>query len=388
MKSFFRSKGFREFLRIVLAVTIGLTLGFIITLFVSEDPVGAYKAFLFGPLTRLNRVGDWLEESLTLILLGLAVCIVFNASQWYIGVEGQMVLGALASACVALYVPLPPFPRILLAFLAAMVVGALWGLIPAVLKAYYNANELVTSLMLNTIALKLFEYVLKDFIMHEKSRSVSSDMIGKEFRLGTFIPNWPFLSNIRDMWMKQTNVTVMVYVVIAAVIVVYYMLYKTPFGYELRTVGLNPKFARYGGINVNRTIILSIMISGVFAGLAGVHLSLAIHNRLISNMTSGLGFEGINIAILAGNNPLGVPIAGLLYGYLRAGADVMERSSDVSRELVYVIQAMVLLLVTAERLLPTIKARRADRDENDENNKGTNGGATHPLKEEGDTHVI
>lgn len=385
MKSFFKSDGFREFLRIVLAVTIGLTLGFIITLFVSEDPIGAYKAFLLGPLTRLNRIGDWLEESLTLILLGLTICIVFNASQWYIGVEGQMILGAMASACVALYVPLPPLPRIILAFLAAMIVGALWGLIPALLKAYYNANELVTSLMMNTVALKLFEYILKNFIMHEKSRSVSSDLIEKEFRLPTLIPDWPFLAGLRETWAKQTDVTVMVFVVIAAVIAVYYLLYKTPFGYELRTVGLNPKFARYGGINVNRTIILAIMVSGIFAGIAGVHLSLAIHNKLISNMTSGLGFEGINIAILAGNNPLGVPIAGLLYGYLRAGSDVMERSSDVSRELVFVIQALVLLLVTAERLLPTIQKKLADRKENKDNDNGNNKNAKQ-LKE-GESHV-
>ncbi len=143
MKSFLKSKGFREFLRIALALFIGLGLGFIITLFVSEDPVGAYKAFLLGPLSRLNRIGDWLEESLTLILLGLTICIVFNASQWYIGVEGQMVLGAMAAGCIALYVPLPPAPRILLAFLAAMLVGALWGLYPPLLKAYNNATVLV-----------------------------------------------------------------------------------------------------------------------------------------------------------------------------------------------------------------------------------------------------
>jgi simple sugar transport system permease protein len=385
MKAFLKSKGFREFLRIALALFIGLGLGFIITLFVSEDPINAYKAFLLGPLSRLNRIGDWLEESLTLILLGLTICIVFNASQWYIGVEGQMILGAMAAGCVSLYVPLPPAPRILLAFLAAMAVGALWGLVPALLKAYYNANELVTSLMLNTIALKLFEYVLKNFIMDEKSRSVSSEYIGEQYRLGTFIPNLPFLQNIRELWIKQTSVTVMVYVVIAAVIVVYYLLYKTPFGYELRMVGLNGKFARYGGINVNRAVIMSIMVSGIFAGLAGVHITLAIHNRLISNMTSGLGFEGINIAILASNNPLGVPIAGLLYGYLRAGSDVMERSSDVSRELVFVIQAMVLLLVTAERLLPVARIRIAENQDSDNGKNGDNNAKQ--IKEEGESHV-
>ena len=228
MKSFFKSKGFRELIRIIMAVSIGLLLGFIITCFVSKDPVGAYKAFLLGPLSRMNRIGDWLEESTTLILLGLVICIVFGASQWYIGVEGQMVLGAMAAGCVALYVPLPPFPRILLSFIAAMTVGALWGLIPALLKAYYNANELVTSLMMNTIALKIFEWILKDFIMTPKSRSISSEFIDKAYRLPSFVPNLPFLHSIRELWEKQTSVTVMVYIVIASVIVVYYLLYKTP----------------------------------------------------------------------------------------------------------------------------------------------------------------
>jgi len=370
MKNFLKSKGFREVLRILLALLIGLTLGFIITLFVSDDPIAAYKAFLFGPVSRLNRIGDWLEESLTLILLGLAVCIVFSASQWYIGVEGQMVLGALVSGVVVLFVPLPPVWRITLAFIAAMAVAFVWAIIPAILKAYLNANELVTSLMLNTVALKLFEYLLKNFIMPEKARSLSSDMIPDELRLPSFIPNLPIFTEVRELWMKQTSVTVMVYVIIAAVIFAYFLLYKTSFGYELRTVGSNKKFARFGGINVNRTIVLSMTVSGIFAGLAGVHLSLAIYNRVMMGMSFGLGFEGINIAILAGNNPLAVPIAALLYGYLRAGADVMERTSDVSRELVVVIQALVLLLVTAERLLPTIQRRISDqREENNNNNK-------------------
>ena len=376
MKKFFESPRVRSVLRILLALLIGLTLGFIVTLFVSDEPIEAYRAFLFGPLTRLNRIGDWLEESLTLILLGLAICIVFSASQWYIGVEGQMVLGAMAAGTIVLFVPLPPFPRIVLAFAGAILIAFIWALVPALLKAYLNANELVTSLMLNAVALKLFEYLLKNFIMPEKSRSLSSEMIPDNLRLPSVIPNWPFLSGLRELWMKQTNVSIMVYVIIAAVIFAYYLLYKTPFGYELRTVGSNKEFARCGGINVNKTIVLSMMVSGIFAGLAGVHLALAIYNRVLMGMSFGLGFEGINIAILAGNNPLSVPLASLLYGYLRAGADVMERSSDVSRELVVVIQALVLLLVTAERLLPTIQRRIEEKIENgnggeSNNKKGT-----------------
>jgi len=373
MKNFLRSKGFREFLRVIIALAIGLTFGFIITLFVSSEPVEAYKSFLLGPLTRLNRIGDWLEDSLTLVLVGLAMCIVFTAGQWYIGAEGQLILGALISGVVILFVPLPPALRITLAFVAAAVVGFLWAVIPAYLKAYLNASELITSLMLNTIAIKAFEYLLKYYIMPEGSRTMTSARVPVELRLPTFIPDLPFLSSIRELWMKQTSVSIIVYVVIAAVIAAYYLLYKTPFGYELRILGSNKKFARYGGVNINRTVLLAMTVSGIFAGIAGTHMTLAIHNRLIVGMSSGMGFNGINIAVLSRLNPLLVPISSLLYGYMRAGAEVMERTTDVSRELVMVIQAVILLLVTAERLMPTIQQRIA-REKNNNNNGKIKGG--------------
>jgi len=208
MKNFLRSKGFREFLRVIIALAIGLTFGFIITLFVSSEPVEAYKSFLLGPLTRLNRIGDWLEDSLTLVLVGLAMCIVFTAGQWYIGAEGQLILGALISGVVILFVPLPPALRITLAFVAAAVVGFLWAVIPAYLKAYLNASELITSLMLNTIAIKAFEYLLKYYIMPEGSRTMTSARVPVELRLPTFIPDLPFLYSIRELWMKQTSVSI------------------------------------------------------------------------------------------------------------------------------------------------------------------------------------
>lgn len=375
MKTFLKSKRFREFLRIVLAISIGLGLGFIITCFVSKDPVGAYKAFLFGPLSQLNRTGDWLEESTTLVFLGLAVAFVFTAKQFYIGVEGQMLLAALVSGAVVLYAPLPPVLRILMAFLAGAATGFVWGIIPALIKAYLNASELVSSLMMNTIAMKLFEYLLSTYLQLPKVSGIMSELFPKEVRLGSVIPNLPFLAETRALWEKQTSVNVMVYIAIVAVIFAYLLLFKTPFGYELRMVGSNDKFARYGGINVNRIIILSITISGIFAGLAGVHVALGIHHRIILNMSAGLGFEGINIAILSYNNPLAVPLVSLLYGYLRAGADVMERTTDVSRELVTIVQAAVLLLVTAERLLPVIQQRISDKDEETHN------------KEKGETNV-
>lgn len=375
MKTFLKSKGFREFLRVVLALSIGLGLGFIITCFVSKDPVGSYKVFLFGPLSQLNRIGDWLEESTTLVFLGLAVAIVFSAKQFYIGVEGQMILAALVSGVVVLYAPFPPVTRIILAFLAGSVTGFVWGIIPAYVKAYLNASELVSSLMMNTIALKLFEYLLSNYLQLPKVSGIMSELFPKDVRLGSVIPNLPFLAETRALWEKQTSVTVMVYVAIAAVFLAYLLIFKTPFGYELRMVGSNDKFARYGGVNVKRIIMLSICFSGIFAGLAGVHVALGIHHRIVMNMSAGLGFEGVNIAILSFNNPLIVPFASLLYGYLRAGADVMERTTDVSRELVTIVQAAVLLLITAERLLPVIQQRVTTQDDEEH------------LQEKGETNV-
>ena len=349
----------REFLRIVVAVVAALLLGFIVTLFVSDDPVGAYREFLLGPVSRLNRFGDWIEESITLIFVGLAVAVVFKAEQFSLGAEGQLLLGATAAGTVALFVPLPGLLRIPLALLAAMTVGFLWGLIPGYLKAYLQANEIVSTLMLNAIALKIYDYLLTYHFKPENAGYTASDFFPPEGVLPSFVP--PFLTDLYKLFSSQTNITIALYLMIIAAFVVYFIMFRTAFGYELRMLGANIKFARYGGVDTKKAIVLAMAVSGIFAGLAGAHLAMGIHTKLILNISLGLGFEGIVVSLLARNNPLGVPFAGLAYGYLRAGADIMERSSDVSREMVLVIQAIIILLVTAERLLPMMQARMAAR---------------------------
>ena len=323
--------------------TVGaaLLLGFIITLFVSKQPVEAYRSFLLGPLMRINRIGNWIEESITLILLGLAVCLVFNARQFSLGAEGQFYLGALASGLVGLYLDLPAVLHILLAVIAAAAAGFLWGLVPGMLKAYLNANEIVSSLMLNAIAVRIYNLILTYELKPPDVGYIVSDYFKPTALLPRIIPN--------------TRVTTAVFWPIVGVIVVYLLMYRTPFGYALRMTGANIKFAHYGGIDTKRVIYLTMAISGIFAALAGAHTGMGIHQRVILNIGSGLGFEGIVVSLLARNNPLLVPLTGLLYGYLRAGADIMERSSDVTRELVMVIQAIIILLVTAEGFLSFLR---------------------------------
>jgi general nucleoside transport system permease protein len=368
----------REFLRILLAITISLGLGFIITLLVSEDPIGAYRAFLTGPVSRINRAGEWIKEAITLTLLGLSVALVFKAQLFSLGAEGQMLLGALVSGTIALFVPLPAILRIPLALIAAMVVGGLFGALPGYLKAHLNANEIVSTLMLNAIALRVYDYFLIFHIKPEGAGYNASDFFPKEGVLPTFIPNLPFLADAYELFSRRANITIMLYIAIVVVILIWYLMYRTPFGYELRMLGANIKFARYGGIDTKRTVLLTFAISGVVAGLAGSYLGMGIHQKLIANITIGIAFEGIVVALLARNNPVAVPFAALAYGYLRAGADIMERSSDVSREMVLVIQAIIILLVTAERVLPIIQQRvSAIR----ENNKAT-------APEEGGQNVV
>jgi general nucleoside transport system permease protein len=362
----------RELLRISLAMFISLALGFIITLLVSEDPIAAYQAFLTGPVSRLNRAGEWIKESITLTLLGLAVVLVFKANIFSLGQDGQMVLGALVAGAIALFVPLPAILRIPLALAAAGLTGFLVGYIPGLLKAHLNANEIVSTLMINAIAIRFYDYILINFIKPPGAGYNASDFFPKEGVLPNFIP--PFFQSAYELFTQRANITIMVYIAIILVVVVYFLMFRTSFGYELRMVGANMKFARYGGVNIKRTIALAMASSGIFAGLAGAHLAMGVHQKLIVNISVSLGFEGIIIALLARNNPLAVPFMALAYGYLRAGADIMERSSDVSREMVLVIQAIIILLVTAERVLPMVQRSIAARKASATPNMDAEGG--------------
>jgi simple sugar transport system permease protein len=381
MKKFFSNPAVREVLRIFIAIGSALLLGFIITLFISKDPIGAYKAFLTGPFTKFNRFGDWIEESITLTLVGLSVAIAFKANMFSMGTQGQLVLGALVSGVVALYVPLPATLRIPLALICAMAVGFIWGWIPGYLKAHLNANEIVSTLMLNTIAIKIYDYLLVFYIKPEDAGYNVSAIFPPEGTLPSFIPNVPFFNNIYTLFTKNTDITIMLYIVILAVIVAYYLVFKTPFGYKLRMIGSNIKFARYGGIDTKKTMILVFAISGVYGALAGAHMTMGIQHSIITNISISMAFEGIIVAILARNNPLYVPLTALAYGYLRAGANIMERSSDMSREMIAIIQALIILFVTAEQILPTVQKRIEERKEQNSNKEDSSlpDGGSHEL---------
>jgi len=283
-------------------------------------------------------------------MLGLAIAIVFRAEQFSLGAEGQLYFGALVSGVIGLSFGEMPKPLLVpLALLSAATAGFLWGLLPGALKAYLGANELVSTLMLNTIAMRFYEMVLTFELQPPNAGYTASD----------WIPDNGLLAPIIDV--SGDQVTIAVFILILIVLFAWVLIQRTPIGYEIRMIGANIKFANYGGVNTKRTIMLAMAISGAVAGLAGAHLALGIHRKLILNISLGMAFEGVVVALLARNNPLVVPFTGLLYSYLRVGAQFMERDANVSSEVVRIIQAVVILLITAEALVTFVQRRRRVR---------------------------
>ena len=312
----------------------------------------AFEALLLGPIERVNRWGVWIQDAITLILLGLSFAIVFRAQQFSLGAEGQLYFGALVSGIIALNSPhIPGIILIPFIILASGTAGFLYGLIPGALKAYLGANELVSTLMLNVVATRFFEMVLNFQLKPADAGYIAS----KKFTPNAILP----------VIVDRTQVTIAVFLLVIVIFISWLLIRRTPLGYEIRIIGSNLKFADYGGVNSRRTIMLVMAIGGIVAGLAGMHLANGIHRQLILNISFALAFEGVVVALLARLNVLVVPFTGLLYAYLRAGAQFMERDANVSFEVVRMIQAIIILLITAEALVTFFQQRqkRADIDE-------------------------
>lgn len=349
-----------ERLRLPVAIGGALLVGLLVTVLVSREPLRAYITLLTGALPeirlggtdgwqirRLVRFGSVIEDAITLTFLGLAIAIPFRARQFSLGADGQMFLSALAAAAVSLHVGGPWFAVLPAAFIAAVLTGFAWGLVPGLLKARWNANEIVTTLMLNMIAVQLYRLVIAETMRDPSAGFLVTPLLPQAALLPTLLAN--------------TNVTAMLFAVPLVAAAAWLLLQRTTIGYEIRTVGQAPEFARQAGMPVTRAVVLSMAIGGGFAAFAGIHISNALLKRLPVDLTPGLGFDGLVVALLARNNPKAIPLAAFLYAWLRTGAQAMERTTDVSREVVLVIQAFIILFVVAERLLPQAWVRQLAR---------------------------
>lgn len=298
----------------------------------SDDPGAALQGLFTGAASSPGRIAQWLSYASFLMITGASVCLVFRVGMFSIGAEGQVFVAALSSGVLVLMLGPSPF-ALPLAVVAAAVAGFLWGLVPGLMKAYLGADEIVTTLMMNYIATFLFAFVIKEFLQPE----------GAGFPVSEFFdPSSWFPVMGSSPGVSSTLVLGLAVCVITSVV-----LNRTRFGYRLRVVGSSPRFAHANGMPVARLVWLSIAVSGAIAGLAGAAIALGGTNRLILGMAAGIGFDGILVALLAANRPALVPIMALAYGFLRTGGDVIQVTSNVPRDIVVVLQGVIILVLAA-----------------------------------------
>jgi simple sugar transport system permease protein len=346
----------------LVAVLLGFLLGAVIILFTGKSPLAMVLA-LVRTLTGINLtgkggfnpryVGEFLVQSLPIILTGLSVGFAFRTGLFNIGAEGQLMIGSLAAVTVALLVNAPPFVHVVLCLIAAMLAGALWAAVPGFLKARFNVHEVVVSIMMNYTALHFVNWALLLF--------------GSVDRVKT--PDFPPSASLKSPFLTElTNGSRLnwgIVPVILAAIVFWFVIEKTTFGYRLRAVGFNKEAARYAGMRVERNIVFSMMIAGCFAGLAGAVITLGTFNfgRVLSAF-EGYGMDGIAVALVGGNAAIGVLLSGLLFGMLKAAQPLMQ-SQGIPREITSIIQSSIVLFVAMklgiEALLDIAKRNREAR---------------------------
>ncbi len=332
-----------EVVRTGLAILIALVIALVIVLLVSDDPGEALAMFLLGPLDSFRHFGNVIELMIPLVFTGIAISVMFSAAQFNLGAEGGFFIGAIATSFVAIKFSLPPVIHPIVAVLFGSMVGALFCGIPAALKVKWGASELVSSLMFNYIAfffgLFLINYYLRDVN--------AGAMVSYQFKVTALLPKL----------VPRTRISVGIFVVIALVFVATAFMYKTRWGYRIRLTGANARFAQYSGIDTNAVVIYSQAIGGFIAGLGGSVEILGMYTRFSWQSLPGYGWDGVIVAILARNNPLFVPVAAFFLAYLRIGADIMSRYSDVPNEFVSLIQGTIIILIAANSFLARYRHR-------------------------------
>ncbi len=317
------------------AVALALALGALVILFSGQDPVVAYRALVSGAFGDRRGIAETLVAATPYILGGLAFTVAFRAGMFNIGIEGQIVIGGLACGLVGAYdLGLPPVIFLPLALIVAALAGGLWGAIPGALKAVSGAHEVITTIMLNYLAFRLLTYVLTE----------TESWLPVNIQLQATKPVQPEarLPNL----LERTRLHAGIIVALAAALVLWLLLYRTTWGYRVRTVGYSRGAAAFAGFSWGKVVTGAMFASGVLAGLAGAGETLGLQGKQIS-APQGYGFTAIAVGLVGRNHPLGVVLSGLLFGALRSGATEMQNTAGTSKELVLVLQGLIILSVAA-----------------------------------------
>ncbi|MCP4415792.1 MAG: ABC transporter permease [Chloroflexi bacterium] len=324
------------------AVLLAGIIGSIILWLSGANPWEAYTALYQGAFGDAEALGRTLEKATPLILGGLAVAFAFKAGLFNIGGQGQLLLGAIIAGAVGFSLTsLPTIIHLPLALFIGSLMGALFAAIAGALRTYTGAHEVITTIMLNFVAINITDY-LADGPWKAEGIVARTPAIQET----AVIPVWG-------------SVPVGFYIAVIVSIIIWFLLFRTTLGFEIRTAGLNPNAAEYAGIKVARIIILTMAISGFLAGLGGAIETLGVVGRFQPGFNAGLGFDGITIALLARTHPLGVIPAALLVGAMQAGSSQMQFDADVAPQIIDVIQALILFFVSADVIVRWIIRSRA-----------------------------
>ncbi len=329
-------------LRLALGPALALLLAFlctaIIILLSGKNPLLAFREMFYGAFGSLVSLTETLVKSVPLLLAGLGLTIAYRTGLSSIGAEGQMIIGGLCATLCGVYLGFLPAVLLLpLTMIAGMLGGALWAAIPGFLKARLGVSEVINTIMMNYIAIYFVAYLLDGPLREPPGYFPQSAQVAE----GAFLP----------ILIPGTRLHAGVLLAILGVFFVWFLLWKSPLGFQMRAVGNNPIAARANGISVEKNIVLAMALSGALVGLAGMSEISGIHHRLLSGFSSDYGFDGIAVALMGKLNPFGVVVSALFFGALRVGANQMQRTVQVPSSLVFVIQGLVILFVLMDALL-------------------------------------
>lgn len=327
----------------ILGGIIGVLIGALLILLAGANPIEAYITMVRGAFGGGRQITETVLKTTPILMIGLGLTAAFRARVWNIGGEGQYYIGALFGGLVALYLTQLPRPLLLVVMcLGGVVGGVLWAMVPALLKVRTGMNEIISTLMLNYVAILLMEYLVRGPLQEPGGFLPTS----AKFDPATRLPTLP-----------GTRIHAGVALVLLLVPLVYFLLWYTPLGFRLRAVGSRDSVARYAGMNVERAIVTALAMSGGLAGLAGIMEVATIHTRLKGGISGGYGFSGILVALLGRMNPFGVAAASLFFAALVIGAETMHVVAGLPPELADAIQAIIVLSVLAVDAL--VKKRSA-----------------------------
>ncbi len=319
------------------ALVVSFAIGSLLMAALGRNPVTVYAALINGSLDGWPNLSVTLQLTTPLIFTGLAVAVAFRSGIWNIGVEGQMLMGALAAGIAGYAAPLPDWAMVPACIVAALAGGAAWAAIPALLRAYLGVNELVLCLMLNPIALLLTGYVSARVLKAPGPTNKLPDIVD-----AAHLTNYTLYSQLNSG----------IFIALACCALLAFFNSGTVRGFEWKLIGLNPRFANYGGIRVRRNVIGVMLASGAIGGLAGAEQVLGVYGAFYDNFSPGYGFDGIAVAMLANSNPVGVLFSSFLFGALNSGSSVLQMELGISKYLVQVLQFIVVLILAARFTVP------------------------------------